>query len=133
MNKLNTKVMMWIFTVVNVLIGVMSLLTGQSAAETGWGKANVLGHDKFYEQGYGWTFIAIGVIGFGIAMYTSGKAQAKLTLLSATAIIVFLAGFQIMASQNAQSYTIASPQMIPVVILLVLLLISGQQGLKSAD
>ena len=133
MKKLNTKVMMWIFTVVNMLIGVMSLLTGQSTAETGWGKANVLGHDKFYEQGYGWAFIAIGVIGLGIAMYTSGKAQAKLAMFSATAIIVFLGGFQIMASQNAQSYTIASAQMIPPIILLVLLLISGYQGLKSAD
>ena len=133
MKKLNTKVMMWIFTVVNMLIGVMSLLTGQSTAETGWGKANVLGHDKFYEQGYGWAFIAIGVIGLGIAMYTSGKAQAKLAMFSATAIIVYLGGFQIMASQNAQSYTIASAQMIPPIILLVLLLISGYQGLKSAD
>jgi hypothetical protein len=133
MKKLNTKVMMWIFTVVNVLIGVGTLFTGQSTAEAGWGKENVLGHDKFYEQGYGWAFIAIGIIGFGIANYTSGKAQAKLALLSATSIIVFLGGFQIMASQYEQSYTIASAQMVPPLILLVLLLISGYQGLKSAD
>ena len=125
--------MMWIFTIVNVLSGVMTLFTGQSIAEASWGKENVLGHDKFYEQGYGWAFIAIGVIGFGIAMYTSGKAQAKLALLSAASTIVFLGGFSIMGSQNEQSYTIAGTQLVPAVIMLVLLLISGFQGLKSAD
>ena len=133
MKLLNTKVMMWVFTIVNVLSGVMTLFTGQSIAEASWGKENVLGHDKFYEQGYGWAFIAIGVIGFGIARYTSGKAQAKLALLSAAATIVFLGGFSIMASQNEQSYTIAGTQLVPAVIMLVLLLISGFQGLKSAD
>jgi len=133
MKKLNTKVMMWIFAIVNILSGVMTLFTGQSIAETGWGKANVLGHDKFYEQGYGWAFIAIGIIGLGIAMYTSGKAQAQLALLSAASTIVFLGGFSIMGSQNEQSYKIAGAQLIPAVILLILLLISGQQGLKSAD
>ena len=133
MKVLNTKVMMWIFTIVNVLSGITTLLTGQSVAEAGWGKENVLGHDKFYEQGYGWAFIAIGVFGLGIAMYTSGKAQAKLALLSAASTIVFLGGFSIMGSQNEQSYKIAGAQLIPAVILLVLLLISGFQGLKSAD
>lgn len=133
MKKLNTEVMMWVFTIVNVISGISTLLTGQSIAEASWGKKNVLGHDKFYEQGYGWAFIAIGVIGFGIARYTSGKAQAKLALLSAAATIVFLGGFSIMASQNEQSYTIAGTQLVPAVIMLVLLLISGFQGLKSAD
>jgi hypothetical protein len=133
MKKLNTKVMMWIFTIVNLLSGLMTLFTGQSIAEASWGKENVLGHDKFYEQGYGWAFIAISVIGFGIAMYTTGKAQAKLALLSAASTIVFLGGFSIMGSQNEQSYKIAGAQLIPAVILLVLLLTSGFQGLKSAD
>ena len=78
-------------------------------------------------------FIALGVIGLGIAMYTSGKAQAKLALFSAASTIIFLGGFSIMGSQNEQSYKIAGAQLIPAVILLVLLLIAGQQGLKSAD
>ena len=133
MKLLNTKVMMWVFAIVNVLSGVMTLFTGQSIAEASWGKENVLGHDKFYEQGYGWAFIALGVIGLGIAMYTSGKAQAKLALFSAASTIVFLGGFAIMGSQNEQSYKIAGAQLVPAVVLLVLLLIAGQQGLKSAD
>jgi len=125
--------MMWIFAIVNILSGVMTLFTGQSIAEATWGKENVLSHDKFYEQGYGWAFIALGLIGLGIAMYTSGKAQAQLALFSAASTIVFLGGFSIMGSQNEQSYKIAGAQLIPAVILLVLLLISGYQGLKSAD
>jgi len=133
MKKLSTKVMMWIFAIVNILSGVMTLFTGQSIAEASWGKENVLSHDKFYEQGYGWAFIALGLIGLGIAMYTSGKAQAQLALFSAASTIVFLGGFSIMGSQNEQSYKIAGAQLIPAVILLVLLLISGYQGLKSAD
>ena len=83
---------MWVFTIVNVISGITALLTGQSIAETGWGKGKVLDHDKFYEQGYGWAFLAFGVIGFGIAMYTSGKAQAKLALLSAAATIAAVRG-----------------------------------------
>ncbi len=124
---------MWLIAIVNILMGIGSLLTGQATAESSWGKANVLAHDKFYEQGFGFAFIAIGILAIGIAMYTSGKAQAKLALLSAASTIVFLGGFSIMGSQNEQSYKIAGAQLIPAVILLVLLLISGQQGLKSAD
>jgi len=133
MKKLSTKVMMWIFAIVNVLSGITTLLTGQSIAEAGWGKENVLGHDKFYEQGYGWAFIAIGIIGCGIAMYTTGKAQAQLALLSAASIIVFLGGFSIIGIQNEQSYKISGALLVPTIILLVLLMISGFQGLKSAD
>jgi hypothetical protein len=50
---------MSIYAIVNILIGIGSLLTGESTAEVSWGKANVLAHDKFYEQGYGFAFILV--------------------------------------------------------------------------
>ena len=114
-------------------MGIGSLMTGQATAESSWGKANVLAHDKFYEQGYGWAFIAIGILAIGIAMYTSGKAQAKLTLMYALGTIVFLGGFSFMAASNDQTYTIGVAYWLPGVVLTVLALIAGQQGLKSAD
>jgi hypothetical protein len=114
-------------------MGIGSLLTGQATAESSWGKANVLAHDKFYEQGYGWAFIAIGILAIGIAMHTSGKAQANLTLMYALSSIVFLGGFWIMAGSNDQTYTIGVAYWLPGVILTVLAAIAGQQGLKSAD
>jgi peptidoglycan/LPS O-acetylase OafA/YrhL len=133
MNKLNTKNVMWVIAVVQVLMGIGSLMTGQATAESSWGKANVLAHDKFYEQGYGWAFIAIGILAIGIAMYTSGKAQAKVTLMYALGTIVFLGGFSFMAASNDQTYTIGVAYWLPGVVLTVLALIAGQQGLKSAD
>ena len=133
MNKLNTKTVMWIIAVVQVLMGIGSLMTGQATAESSWGKANVMTHDAFYEQGYGFAFIAIGILAIGIAMYTSGKAQAKLTLMYALGTIVFLGGFFIMAGSNDQTYTIGVAYWLPGVILTVLAVIAGQQGLKSAD
>ena len=133
MNKLNTKNVMWVIAVVQVLMGIGSLMTGQATAESSWGKANVLAHDKFYEQGYGWAFIAIGILAIGIAMYTSGKAQAKLTLMYALGTIVFLGGFSFMAASNDQTYTIGVAYWLPGVVLTVLALIAGQQGLMSAD
>ena len=124
---------MWVIAVVQVLMGIGSLMTGQATAESSWGKANVLAHDKFYEQGYGWAFIAIGILAIGIAMYTSGKAQAKLTLMYALGTIVFLGGFSFMAASNDQTYTIGVAYWLPGVVLTVLALIAGQQGLKSVD
>ena len=124
---------MWLIAVVQVLMGIGSLMTGQATAESSWGKANVLAHDKFYEQGYGWAFIAIGILAIGIAMYTSGKAQAKLTLMYALGTIVFLGGFWIMAASNEDTYTIGVAYWLPGVLLTVLAGIAGQQGLKSAD
>ena len=114
-------------------MGIGSLMTGQATAESSWGKANVLAHDKFYEQGYGWAFIAIGILAMGIAMYTSGKDQAKLTLMYALGTIVFLGGFWFMAASNDQTYTIGVAYWLPGVVLTVLAVIAGQQGLKSAD
>jgi len=133
MNKINTKNVMWLIAVVQVLMGIGSLMTGQATAESSWGKANVLAHDAFYEQGYGFAFIAIGILAIGIAMYTSGKAQAKLTLMYALGTIVFLGGFFIMAGSNDQTYTIGVAYWLPGVVLTVLAAIAGQQGLKSAD
>ena len=133
MNKLNTKNVMWIIAIVQFLMGIGSLMTGQATAEASWGKENVLAHDKFYEQGYGWAFIAIGILALGIAMYTSGKAQAKLTLMYALGTIVFLGGFWIMAASNEDTYTIGVAYWLPGVVLTVLAGIAGQQGLKSAD
>ena len=124
---------MWVIAVVQVLMGIGSLMTGQATAESSWGKANVLAHDKFYEQGYGWAFIAIGILAIGIAMYTSGKAQAKLTLMYALGTIVFLGGVSFMAASNDQTYSIGVAYWLPGVVLTVLALIAGQQGLKSAD
>jgi uncharacterized membrane protein YgdD (TMEM256/DUF423 family) len=135
MNKLNTKNVMWIIAIVQFLMGIGSLMTGQATAEASWGKENILqmSHDKFYEQGYGFAFIAIGILALGIAMYTSGKAQAKLTLMYALGTIVFLGGFWIMAASNEDTYTIGVAYWLPGVILTVLAGIVGQQGLKSAD
>jgi peptidoglycan/LPS O-acetylase OafA/YrhL len=133
MNKLNTKNVMWLIAIINILMGIGSLLTGQATAESSWGKANVLAHDKFYEQGYGFAFIAMGIIFLGIAMYTSGKVQAKLTLLTGLGTAVFLVGFLIMAASNDQTYTLGVAYWLPPVIVIVLAGIAGQQGLKSAD
>ena len=124
---------MWLIAIINTLLGIASLMTGQATAESSWGKANVLAHDKFYEQGYGFAFIAIGILALGIAMYTSGKAQAKLTLMYALSGVVFLGGFWIMAGSNDQTYTLGVAYWLPGVILTVLAAIAGQQGLKSAD
>lgn len=124
---------MWLIAVVQVLMGIGSLMTGQATAESSWGKANVMTHDAFYEQGYGFAFIAIGILAIGIAMYTSGQAQAKLTLMYALGTVVFLGGFFIMAGSNDQTYTIGVAYWLPGVILTVLAVIAGQQGLKSAD
>ena len=131
MKFLSTKVVMWIYVALNVLVGVFSLLTGQSAADTGWGSTNVMTHDKFYEQGYGIAFLAIAVIAFGITMWTTGKVQAKLTLLSGLATAVFMFGFAIMASANSPKYTIGVPYWIFGGVLILLTAISGSQGLKS--
>ena len=133
MNKVNTKNVMWLIAAVNILMGIGSLLTGQATAESSWGKANVLAHDKFYEQGYGWAFIGMGIILLGIAMYTSGKVQAKLTLLTGLGTAVFLGGFWIMAGSNDQTYTLGVAYWLPPIIMIVLAGIAGQQGLKSAD
>jgi len=133
MNKINTKNVMWLIAVVQVLMGIGSLMTGQATAESSWGKANVMTHDAFYEQGYGFAFIAIGILAIGIALYTSGQAQAKLTLMYALGTVVFLGGFFIMAGSNDQTYTIGVAYWLPGVILTVLAVIAGQQGLKSAD
>ncbi len=133
MNKINTKNVMWLIAVVQVLMGIGSLMTGQATAESSWGKANVMTHDAFYEQGYGFAFIAIGILAIGIAMYTSGKAQAKLTLMYALGTVVFLGGFFIMAGSNDLTYTIGVAYWLPGVILTVLAVIAGQQGLKSVD
>ena len=124
---------MWLIAIVQLLMGIGSLMTGQATAESSWGKANVLAHDKFYEQGYGWAFIAIGILAMGIAMYTSGKDQAKLALMYALGTIVFLGGFWFMAASNDQTYTIGVAYWLPGVVLTVLAVIAGQQGLKSAD
>ena len=124
---------MWLIAVVQVLMGIGSLMTGQATAESSWGKANVMTHDAFYEQGYGFAFIAIGILAIGIALYTSGQAQAKLTLMYALGTVVFLGGFFIMAGSNDQTYTIGVAYWLPGVILTVLAVIAGQQGLKSAD
>lgn len=124
---------MWLIAAINILLGIASLLTGQATAESSWGKANVLAHDKFYEQGYGFAFIAIGILAIGIAMYTSGKAQAKLTLMYALSGIVLLGGFWIMAGTNDPTYTLGVAYWLPGVILTVLAAIAGQQALKSAD
>ena len=124
---------MWIIAVVQVLMGIGSLMTGQATAESSWGKANVMTHDAFYEQGYGFAFIAIGILAIGIALYTSGQAQAKLTLMYALGTVVFLGGFFIMAGSNDQTYTIGVAYWLPGAILTVLAAIAGQQGLKSAD
>ena len=124
---------MWLIAVVQVLMGIGSLMTGQATAESSWGKANVMTHDAFYEQGYGFAFIAIGILAIGIAMYTSGQAQAKLTLMYALGTVVFLGGFFIMAGSNDQTYTIGVAYWLPGAILTVLAAIAGQQGLKSAD
>jgi peptidoglycan/LPS O-acetylase OafA/YrhL len=135
MNKINTKNVMWIIAIVQFLMGIGSLMTGQATAESSWGKANILqmSHDKFYEQGYGFAFISIGILALGIAMYTSGKAQAKLTLMYALGTIVFLGGFWIMAASNEETYTIGVAYWLPGVVLTVLAGIAGQQGLKSAE
>ena len=133
MNKINTKNVMWLIAVVQVLMGIGSLMTGQATAESSWGKANVMTHDAFYEQGYGFAFIAIGILAIGIALYTSGQAQAKLTLMYALGTVVFLGGFFIMAGSNDQTYTIGVAYWLPGAILTVLAAIAGQQGLKSAD
>ena len=133
MNKINTKNVMWLIAVVQVLMGIGSLMTGQATAESSWGKANVMTHDAFYEQGYGFAFIAIGILAIGIALYTSGQAQAKLTLMYALGTVVFLGGFFIMAGSNDQTYTIGVAYWLPGVILTVLAVIAGQQGLKSSD
>ena len=133
MNNINTKNVMWLIAIINILMGVASLMTGQATAESSWGKANVLAHDKFYEQGYGFAFICIGVIALGIAMYTSGKVQAKLTLFTALGTVIFLGGFWIMAGSNDQTYTIGVAYWLPPIILIVLAGFAGQQGLKSAD
>ena len=133
MNKINTKNVMWLIAVVQVLMGIGSLMTGQATAESSWGKANVMTHDAFYEQGYGFAFIAIGILAIGIAMYTSGQAQAKLTLMYALSGIVFLGGFWIMAASNEETYTLGVAYWLPGVVLTVLAAIAGQQGLKSAD
>ena len=126
---------MWIIAIVQFLMGIGSLMTGQATAEASWGKGNILqiSHDKFYEQGYGFAFIAIGILALGIAMYTSGKAQAKLTLMYALGTIVFLGGFWIMAASNDDKYTIGVAYWLPGVVLTVLAAVAGQQGLKSAD
>jgi peptidoglycan/LPS O-acetylase OafA/YrhL len=133
MNKINTKNVMWIIAIVQFLMGIGSLMTGQAPAESSWGATKVMTHDAFYEQGYGFAFIAIGILALGIAMYTSGKAQAKLTLMYALGTVVFLGGFFIMAGSNDQTYTIGVAYWLPGVILTVLAVIAGQQGLKSAD
>ena len=133
MNKINTKNVMWLIAIIDMLMGIGSLVTGQATAESSWGKANVLAHDKFYEQGYGFAFLAMGILALGIAMYTSGKVQAKLTLLSSLGTIVFLGGFWIMASSNDQTYTLGLAYWLPGVIIIVLAGFAGQQGLKSAD
>jgi len=114
-------------------MGIGSLLTGQATAESSWGKANVLAHDKFYEQGYGFAFISTGIILLGIAMYTSGKVQAKLTLLTGFGTAIFLGGFWIMAASNDETYTLGVAYWLPPVVIIVLAGIAGQQGLKSAD
>ena len=124
---------MWLIAVVQVLMGIGSLMTGQATAESSWGKANVMTHDAFYEQGYGFAFIAIGILAIGIALYTSGQAQAKLTLMYALGTVVFLGGFFIMAGSNDQTYTIGVAYWLPGVVLTVLAAIAGQQGLKSPD
>ena len=124
---------MWLIAVVQVLMGIGSLMTCQATAESSWGKANVMTHDAFYEQGYGFAFIAIGILAIGIALYTSGQAQAKLTLMYALGTVVFLGGFFIMAGSNDQTYTIGVAYWLPGVVLTVLAAIAGQQGLKSAD
>lgn len=116
-----------------VFDGYRHPMTGQATAESSWGKANVLAHDKFYEQGYGWAFIAIEILAIRIAMYTSGKDQAKLALMYALGTIAFLGGFWFMAASNDQTYTIGVAYWLPGVILTVLAGIAGQQGLKSAD
>ncbi|MEI6742870.1 MAG: hypothetical protein WCL35_03840 [bacterium] len=133
MSKLTTKTVMWIYAIVNILMGIGSLFTGQSTAEVSWGKANVLAHDKFYEQGYGFAFIAIGILALGIALFISGKAQAKLTLLSGLGTLIFLGGFWITATSNDPKYTIGVAYWLPAVILIILTGVAGSQGLKSAD
>jgi hypothetical protein len=87
----------------------------------------------FCEQGYGFAFIAIGVLALGIALCASGKAQAKLTLLSGLGTLIFLGGFWITATSNDPKYTIGVAHWLPAIILIILTGVAGSQGLKSAD
>ena len=88
-----------IFTIYTLLIYTETM----DAAESGWGKGNVLAHDADYEKMWALHIMPLGVMAIGTGVFVSGKALAKMSMLAPSVVVIIFAGMSALTGDNGYS------------------------------
>ena len=95
------------------------------AAESGWGKGNVLAHDVFYEKAWASTFLLIAIITIVSGQFVEGRAQAILAItIGGGNILIFILTFLAVGDLD-YGYTGDPVNWAPPMIMATGLLVSG--------
>ena len=126
----------WWLTGVGIIFTIYMLLiyTGiMDAAESGWGKGNVLAHDVFYEKAWASTFLLIAIITIVSGQFVEGRAQAILAMtIGGGNILTFILTF-LAAGDLKYGYTDNIDQWAPPMIMATCLLVSGFLHLEEDE
>ena len=95
------------------------------AAESGWGKGNVLAHDAFYEKAWAATYLLVAIICVVSGLFVEGRSQAIIAMTIGGGnifnfILVYLA-----AGDLDYGYTNDIGQWAPPMVMATCLLVSG--------
>ena len=109
----NPQVWLLIFAVSNFAGGSLpSMLSNEGSAEITWGVSSVLAHDAFYEMTMGIMIALLTVLAFGMAIFTSGVARAKMAALlgvSMLSCMTILTIYQSSAGANTGGFMLIVP------------------------
>ena len=116
-----------IFTIYTLLIYTETM----DAAESGWGKGNVLAHDAFYEKAWAATYLLVAIICVVSGLFVEGRSQAIIAMTIGGGnifnfILVYLA-----AGDLDYGYTNDIGQWAPPMVMATGLLVSGYLHLEE--
>jgi len=118
-----------IFTIYTLLIYTETM----DAAESGWGKGNVLAHDAFYEKAWAATYLLVAIICVVSGLFVEGRSQAIIAMTIGGGnifnfILVYLA-----AGDLDYGYTNDIGQWAPPMVMATCLLVSGFLHLEEDE
>ncbi len=118
-----------IFTIYTLLIYTEIM----DAAESGWGKENVLAHDAFYEKAWAATYLLVAIICIVSGLFVEGRAQAILAMAIGVGNILNFILVYLAAGDLKYGYTNNIDQWAPPMIMATCLLVSGYLHLEDGD
>ena len=118
-----------IFTIYTLLVYTETM----DAAESGWGKGNVLAHDAFYEKAWAATYLLVAIICVVSGLFVEGRSQAIIAMTIGGGnifnfILVYLA-----AGDLDYGYTNDIGQWAPPMVMATCLLVSGFLHLEEDE